>query len=59
MPKALLVSPNLARSWGMMIIVMMLPIMLPKPRALDRAARSPSVSAMADSIEPIGMLNIV
>ena len=42
-----------------MIIGMMLPIMLPKPRALDRAARSPSVSAMADSIEPIGMLNIV
>ena len=36
-----------------------LPITEPKPRALDRAERSPSLLAMAPSSEPIGMLNMV
>ena len=59
MPKALEVSPNLASSCGRIIIGITLPIMEPKPRAEDRAARSPSVLAMAESSEPMGMLNMV
>ena len=41
------------------IMGIMLPTMEPKPRAEDKAARSWSVSDMADSKEPMGMLNMV